>query len=60
MSNDEKLDELLVNVISESQVEYLLSQLKNDKTKHTLDDLSKTYIDAKHTFHVLMCKLGQM
>ena len=26
----------------------------------TLDDLSRVYIDTKHTFHVLMCKLGQM
>lgn len=60
MSNEEKIDGVLAYVLPESQIEYLLSQLKKDRTKITTDDLSKIYIDLKHTFHVLMCKLGQM
>ena len=60
MTNEDKVEEILKHVLTETQVEFFLSQLKKDKTKHTLDDLSQIYIDVKHTFHYLMCKLGQM
>ena len=60
MTIEEKIDGVLKEILPEAQIEYLLSQLKKDRTKYTLDDLSRIFIDAKHTFHVLMCKLGQM
>ena len=46
--------------LTETEVEYLVGTLRKNKAQRSIDDLSKMYVDAKHTFHVLMCQLGQM
>lgn len=58
MSKEERIAEVLTHVLTETEVEYLIGNIRKNKTKRSIDDLSKIYIDAKHTFHVLMCKLG--
>ena len=60
MTREERVAEVLAKMLTETEVEYLISTLRKNKTKRSIDDLSRIYIDAKHTFHVLMCKLGQM
>lgn len=47
-------------MLTETEVEYLIGNLRKNKTKRSIDDLSKIFVNAKHTFHVLMCQLGQM
>ena len=51
---------MLAAVLTETEVEYLIGTLRKNKTKRTIDDLSLIYLNAKHTFHVIMCELGQM
>ena len=60
MSREERITEVIQKILTETEVEYLIGNLRKNKTKRSIDDLSKIYIDAKHTFHVLMCQLGQM
>ena len=60
MSREDRIIEVIGKVLSETEVEWQIGNLRKNKTKRTIDDLSKLYIDAKHTFHVLMCQLGQM
>ena len=60
MSREERIVEVVSHVLTETEVEWQIGNLRKNKTKRTIDDLSKLFIDAKHTFHVLMCQLGQM
>lgn len=60
MTREERVSEVLAKVLTETEVAYLIATLRKNKTMRSVDDLSRMYIDAKHTFHVLMCKLGQM
>ena len=60
MTREQRIDEVISHCLTETEVEYLIGHLRKNKTKRGIDDLSKIYIDAKHTFHVLMCQLGQM
>lgn len=60
MSREERIVEVLTSVLTETEVEWQIGNLRKNKTRKTIDDLSKIYLDAKHTFHVLMCQLGQM
>lgn len=60
MSREERIAEVLSHTLKETEVEYLIGNLRKNKTRRSIDDLSKIFIDAKHTFHVLMCQLGQM
>ena len=60
MTREERIAEVVKTTLSETEVEYLVGTLRRNKTKRTIDDLSKMYVDAKHTFHVLMMQLGQM
>ena len=46
---------MLENLYSETEVEYLIGNLRKNKTQRTIDDLSHIYVKAKHTFHILMC-----
>ena len=58
MSREERIVEVVSHVLTETEVEWQIGNLRKNKTKRTIDDLSKLFIDAKHTFHVLMCQLG--
>ena len=58
MTREERVSEVLAKVLTETEVAYLIATLRKNKTMRSVDDLSRMYIDAKHTFHVLMCKLG--
>ena len=60
MGREERISEVIANNLTETEVEYLIGNLRKNKTKRTIDDLSKIYLQAKHTFHILMCQLGQM
>ena len=60
MGREERIYEVLDHVLTETEVEWQIGNLRKNKTRRTIDDLSKIYLDAKHTFHVLMCQLGQM
>ena len=60
MSREARIVEVVGHVLTETEVEWQIGNLRKNKTKRTIDDLSKLFIDAKHTFHVLMCQLGQM
>ena len=55
---EERVDEVMKKTLTEVEVEYHIGHLRKNKTKRTVDDLSKIYMDAKTTFHVLMCQLG--
>lgn len=58
MPREERIAEILTYLLTETEVEYLIGNLRKNKTHRTIDDLSKIYVNAKHTFHVLMCQLG--
>lgn len=58
MSREQRIVEIIGHMLSETEVEWQIGNLRKNKTRNTIDDLSKIYIDAKHTFHVLMCQLG--
>ena len=60
MSREARIVEVVSHVLTETEVEWQIGTLRKNKTKRSIDDLSKLFIDAKHTFHVLMCQLGQM
>ena len=60
MGREERISEVIANNLTETEVEYLIGNLRKNKTKRTIDDLSKIYLKAKHTFHILMSQLGQM
>jgi len=60
MTREARIDEVLKHCLTETEVEYLIGNLRKNKTKRSIDDLSKIYLNAKHTFHILMCQLGQM
>ena len=60
MSREDRVVEVVGKILTETEVEYQIGNLRKNKTKRSIDDLSKVYLDAKHTFHVLMCQLGQM
>lgn len=60
MKREERIADVLAQCLTETEVEYQIGNLRKNKTKRSIDDLSKIYIKAKHTFHVLMCQLGQM
>ena len=45
--------------IDEAELDYLIPLLKKDDLRN-IDEISKIYMNAKHTFHLLMCRLGQM
>ena len=51
---------MIKNALSQTEVEYLIGNLRKNKSKRSIDDLSKIFLSAKHTFHLLMCQLGQM
>ena len=55
MTREERVAEVLTHVLTETEVEWQIGNLRKNKTRRTIDDLSKIYVDAKHTFHVLMC-----
>ena len=59
MTQEEIIDEVAKYTIEEAEIDYLISLLKKDDVKGT-DDISRIYMSAKHTFHLLMCRLGQM
>mmetsp|Transcript_20323 Transcript_20323/g.27478 ORF Transcript_20323/g.27478 Transcript_20323/m.27478 type:complete len:162 (-) Transcript_20323:759-1244(-) len=58
MTREERIVEVVKSMLTETEVEYLVGTLRRNKTKRSIDDLSKMYVDAKHTFHVLMMQLG--
>ena len=58
MKREDRVGEVIKNCYTETEVEYLIGNLRKNKTKRTIDDLSRIYLNAKHTFHVLMCQLG--
>ena len=60
LTREERVAQVLAAVLTETEVEYLIGTLRKNKTKRTIDDLSLIYLNAKHTFHVIMCELGQM
>ena len=60
MTDQEKVELVIQKTLPEVQIEYLISQLSKNKSRHTLEELSQMYLDVKHTFHVLMCRMGQM
>jgi len=60
MSREERITEVVSHVLTETEVEYQVGTMRRNKTKRSIDDLSKMYVNAKHTFHVLMMQLGQM
>lgn len=60
MNREARITEVVGHVLTDVEVEYHAGTLRRNKQKRSIDDLSKLYIDAKHTFHVLMMQLGQM
>ena len=60
MTREDRITEVVRLALNQTEVEYLVGTLRKNKTKRSIDDLSKMYVDAKHTFHVLMMQLGQM
>ena len=40
-------------------MDYLIPLLKKEELRN-IDEISRIYMNAKHTFHLLMCRLGQM
>jgi len=58
MSREQRIVEIISHILTETEVEWQIGNLRKNKTRKSIDDLSKIYIDAKHTFHVLMCQLG--
>jgi len=58
MKREDRVAEVIKNCYTETEVEYLIGNLRKNKTKRTIDDLSRIYLNAKHTFHILMCQLG--
>ena len=59
LSYDEVITELSKHTIEEPEIDYLIRLLKREETKN-FDEISSIYMNAKHTFHILMCRLGQM
>ena len=53
------ITEISKHTIEEAEIDYLIRLLKREETKD-LDEISLIYMNAKHTFHILMCRLGQM
>ena len=59
LAHDEVITELSKHTIEEPEIDYLIRLLKREETKN-FDEISSIYMNAKHTFHTLMCRLGQM
>ena len=56
-SNEEIITELSKHTIEEPEIDYLIRLLKREETKD-VDEISRIFMNAKHTFHILMCRLG--
>ena len=44
MGREDRIRDVIAYNLSETEVEYLIGNLRKNKTKRTIDDLSKIYI----------------
>ena len=59
MNQEQIIDEVAQYTIEEMEIDYIVRLIKKEDIK-SVDEISHTYMRAKHTFHLLMCRLGQM
>ena len=57
MTHEEIIDEVATYTITEPEIDYIVSLMKKEDIKN-VDEISHVYMRAKHTFHLLMCRLG--
>ena len=57
MTQEEIISEVAKYTITEAELDYLIPLLKKEDLRN-VDEISRIYMNAKHTFHLLMCRLG--